>query len=340
MKWYHYFVCFLAGMFIANMVPHLAAYSEVIPIKRIGTRRFVPMRPRLQSVTFTGVLPYLRENPHHTEAAMRLSYFYSILLICAFISTALAQSSREIHKIVPLNSNGRLVIDTYKGSITITTHEKPEVEVDVKIESDDSDSDDAARDVKDTEIEINGEGNEVTLKTNYDNIEHEHYKHFWDFFTDHSGSSYSRPLVHYTIKMPRKAELNIKDYKSQARIDNLQSDLKYNTYKGEVEINNLNGSIDLETYKGRVRVLFSEIKNGSRFETYKGDITITVPKDNDFELRTDFERRVEFSTDFNVETIKRGNKHHPYNDYRGKINGGGPTLELKSDKGDLCLRAK
>jgi hypothetical protein len=187
---------------------------------------------------------------------MKLSYFFSVLILCVFIfSSALSQASREIHKIIPLKPDGRLIIDTYKGSITITTHEKPQVEVDVKIESDDSDSRDAEKDVEDTEIQIDGGESEVTLHTNYKEVEH-HHTGFWDWIADSFETSNSLPLVHYTIKMPRTAELRIKDYKSRTRIEDLKSDLRFNTYKGEAEIDNLLGGIDLETYKGTVRVSF------------------------------------------------------------------------------------
>jgi hypothetical protein len=78
------------------------------------------------------------------EDTMRLSYFFLLAAICLYVSSASSQVSREIHKTLPLKSDGRLVIDTYKGSITIATHDKPQVEVDVKIESDGSDSSMAA----------------------------------------------------------------------------------------------------------------------------------------------------------------------------------------------------
>jgi hypothetical protein len=272
---------------------------------------------------------------------MKLSYTLSILLLCIVLfSTALPQS-REIHKILPLKPDGRLVIDTYKGSITITTHEKEQVEVDVKIESDERDSHDADQDVEDTEIQISGGEREVTIHTNYKEVErhHNHHSSFWAWISDPFEPSYVLPLVHYTIKMPRTAELRIKDYKSRTRIENLHADLRLNTYKGEAEIENLIGGIDLETYKGTMDVAFSKIKNDSRIETYKGNITIVVPKDNGFVLQTDFERRVDFSTDFDVDEISRDRKHHHY-DYSGKIHGGGPTLELKSEKGDFRLKEK
>ncbi len=270
---------------------------------------------------------------------MRLSYYFSVLLLCVCISSASSQASREIHKILPLKSDGYLVIDTYKGSITITTHEKQQVEVDVKIESDDSDSRDSEMDVEDTEIQIEGGENEVTLHTNYKNVERHHHADFWDWIGSSFESSNSLPLVHYTIKMPRTAQLKIKDYKSRTRIEDLKSDLRFNTYKGEAEIENVFGGIYLETYKGTVRVSFSKIKNDSRFKTYKGAITIAIPKDNGFNLQTDFEKRVDFTTDFDVQAIARDKKHHQY-DYRGNVNGGGPTLELISDKGDIRLKEK
>jgi hypothetical protein len=270
---------------------------------------------------------------------MKPSYFFLILLLCATTSVVLSQPSREINKIVPLKSSGRVVIDTYKGSITITTHDKPQVEVNAKIEPDDSDSWNGGQDVDDTEIRIDGGEDQVTIYTDYKKVKRHHHKNFWDWFADPFETSYSLPFVHYTIKMPGTAELRIKDYKSRTRIDNIKADLKFNTYKGDVDIINLFGGIDLETYKGEVRVSFSKINNDSRFKTYKGNITLEIPKEDGFELRTDFERRVDFNTDFNVAAIERGSRHRSY-DYRGKINSGGPTLELESKKGEIYLKAK
>jgi hypothetical protein len=269
---------------------------------------------------------------------MRLSLFIAILLsVCT--ATGISQPIREISKTIPLKPDGHLAIDTYKGTITVTTHDKPQVEVNVKITSDDADSQDADSDVADTEIEIYGTDKEVTLHTNYDKIERNNFHSFWDWITDPHEISTSLPVVHYTIKMPRTAELRIKDYKSETHIDGLTSYLTLNTYKGTVEVLDLKGGIDLETYKGDARVSFISLKNDSHFETYKGNIAVTIPKQASFELQTNFEKRVHFNTDFDVEKHERNKKHHHY-DYVGTINGGGPTLEFTSNKGDIRLRAR
>lgn len=267
-------------------------------------------------------------------------YISLSVFLCLLFSNAISQETREIHKVIPLKSDGRLIIDTYKGSISIATHEKPEVEVTVKIESDDADSDNPERDVKDTEIQIDSRDNEVSVRTDYKNVERHHHRDFWDWFPEPFGSSYSLPLVHYTILMPRTAELKIKDHKSKIRVEDLHAFLRINTYKGEVEIDSIFGGIDLETYKGTAHLLFTQISSDSRIETYKGKVVVVIPKNNGFALETDFEKHVDFNTDFDVQTIERGKKHHRYYNYRGNVNGGGSILELKSEKGDIWLRAQ
>jgi hypothetical protein len=268
---------------------------------------------------------------------MRLPLLITILL-SVFISTAISQSVREINKTYPLKSDGHIVIDTYKGSITVTTHDKPQVEISVKIESEDADSRDAERDIEDTEIEIHSTSKEIMLHTNYKKVERNNNFNFWDWLDNPHEISNSLPSVHYTIKMPRTAELRIKDYKSESHIEGLTSYLTFNTYKGTVEVLDLNGGVDAETYKGDVRISFASLKNDSHIETYKGKISVDIPKQTCFDLRTDFGKRVDFRTDFDVETHDRDRKHHHYN-YSGKINGGGPTLNFKSDKGNFRLRA-
>jgi hypothetical protein len=269
---------------------------------------------------------------------MRLPIFLTILL-SVFVLSATSQSFREITKTIPLKPDGELVIDTYKGTITVTTHDKPQVEVYVKIESEARDSRDAARDVEDTEIEIHNTSKEVTLHTNYKRVERNNHFNFWDWLSDPREISNPLPLVHYKIKMPRTAELRIKDYKSESHIEGLTSYLTLNTYKGDMEVVAFKGGADIETYKGDMRISFESLNNNSHFKTYKGKMNVNIPKRAGFDLRTDFGKHVRFSTDFDVESHEHGSKHHHY-DYSGNINGGGPTLNFNSEKGDIRLRAE
>jgi hypothetical protein len=259
-------------------------------------------------------------------------FLLSVTTLIATVSHA--QDSREISKILPLKANGEVIIDTYKGSITVTTWDKPQIEIRARIEADDNfDTKYAAEKVRDTDVRIDATESRVRIKSDYDDVR-EHHHDFWSWFGDGSGSL---PLVHYTICMPATANLSIKDYKSRSSLKNLSSNLDFNTYKGEVEIVDLRGSLKLETYKGEARVHFNTMKDRSHFETYKGTITVELPKTASFDLDTDFGHRVDFVTDFDVDLPSHGRRHRNL-EFHGPINGGGASLVLRSTRGNIRLR--
>ncbi len=255
------------------------------------------------------------------------------LALFGFLVTGIAfsQETREVNKTVPLTADGKVYIDTYKGSIDINTWDKQEVEIHVKIEPDEWDRY-AEEKVRDTEIRIDATSSSVRIKSDYDRV-NRHSHSFWGIFNGETGSL---PFVHYTIKMPRTARLVVKDYKSKSTIANLRSDVEFDTYKGTAEFTNLEGSLTLETYKGDVRVDFADMKARSRVETYKGEIVVRLPKQKGFELDADIGRRGNFDCDFDLNQNYRSRRNRDY-DYRGTVNGGGPMLFLKTEKGTLRL---
>jgi hypothetical protein len=242
-----------------------------------------------------------------------------------------AQDTKEVRKSGPLSADGTVHIDTYKGSITVTAWDKSEFEVYARIESDESDRY-AEEKVQDTEIRIDASSSSVRIKTDYDRVNRRHHS-FWDLFGGESGNL---PLVHYTIKMPRTARLVIKDYKSKTSVADLRSDAEIETYKGSVEVANHDGSMTLETYKGEVWVGFANLARKSRFETYKGEIEVKLPKGKGFDVDAEIGRRADFESDFNLDGKYRSRKRHDY-DFRSSVNGGGPVLRLKTEKGTVRL---
>ncbi len=208
-----------------------------------------------------------------------------LFLFCAGL--AVSQQTREIQKTFPLEKDGRVSIDTYKGSITIEPWDKNEVDVHVKIEPDGWGRDDEEK-VEDTEIIFSASASSVRMKTDYDKVE----RHSW--FGISSGNL---PLVHYTVKMPRTAELTIEDYKSESVIGPLAGNVRFNTYKGE--------------------------------------ISLLIPQGVGCELDADIGRKADFRSDFEITStwrVKRGDE-----DIRGTINGGGPRIRIKTYKGEIRL---
>jgi len=253
------------------------------------------------------------------------------LIICVNFVPSISKESREFEKSFSLNKNGRVVIDTYKGSITVETWDRNKVRVQVKIEVDDWDSY-AEEKVKNTEIIFHSSKNTLKIKTDYDKIQ----SRSSGFFRKNTGSL---PLVHYSITMPATARLDIDDYKSFTKIMDLDASIDLETYKGTVVVKELNGSIDLETYKGDVEVEFEKFTGDCHFETFKGNIELAIPKNASFDIRAKISYKADFDSDFDLDVTHKGRKNRDRT-YRGKINKGGSELDIETEKGDIRLIKK
>jgi hypothetical protein len=259
------------------------------------------------------------------------SSFTLLILILSFSFSILAQDSREVRKSGEFDQNGRVSIDTYKGSIRVSTWNKSEIEIVARIESDGSDRH-SREQVEDTEIRIDLSSHSARIKTDYDRAKNRHHRFFGLFVGDDSDNL---PLVHYNIKVPKTTKVEIKDYKSRTEVTDLESEVNIETYKGEVDVARLSGSLDIETYKGEVRAGFTRLNGRSRFETYKGSIDISLPRGKGFELDADIGRHGSFDSEFALE--KKRHDRRSDTALRSAVNGGGPVVRLKTDHGTIRL---
>ena len=260
------------------------------------------------------------------------SAFFLLSLLLSFSLVGVAQDSREVRKSGEFSQNGRLSIDTYKGSIRVIAWEKPQIEIVARIEPDGWDRHSREK-VEDTEIRIDLSSHSARIKTNYERTWDHHSGFLGLFGGDDSGNL---PLVHYTIKVPKSTNIEIKDYKSRTEVNDLESDVSIDTYKGEVEVGRLSGSLSLNTYKGEVKAGFVRLGGRSRFETYKGSIDITLPHGKGFELDANIGRRASFDSDFPLERDRRQDRRRDM-EVRSVVNGGGPLVRLKTQYGTIRL---
>ena len=251
-------------------------------------------------------------------------------LICLLTVPVFSQESREIHKSGPFGKDGKLFVETYKGTLEVTTWDKAEIDIVARIESEDSGKR-AREDVEDTEVRVDLSSNSARIKTDYDRVRH--HNSFFGFFE--SGSN-ELPLVHYKIKVPAKVRVEVKDYKSSTIISDIQSDVVIDSYKGDIEVSRLSGSVNVKTYKGKARVDVASLLGRSRVETYKGEIDFRLPKGGGFDLDAEVGRDARFSSDFGLERERSRNRRRGY-DARVAVNGGGPVVRLKCDKGTVRL---
>ena len=243
-----------------------------------------------------------------------------LIATVAGISSAAESSaeSKDIHRTFPLDSRGHVTIDTYKGTIRVTTWDRNEIDVAVRIEED---GDLFAESIKRADVHFDASASDVRITS--DNP--------WMFFLDGFA-----PLYHYTIRMPRTASLRIKDYKSDSEVSDLAADLDVNTYKGSVRLRNYAGGLTVNTFKGEIHAEFAALSASSSIQTYKGSIDLRMPRASRFELHADLGRYADLNSDF---ARSAGSPRARFGELREPVNGGGPELRLRSHKGVLRLRA-
>jgi hypothetical protein len=252
-----------------------------------------------------------------------------LLTLPLFLAFALpaAEPTTEVKKTIPLPAGGRVEVETYKGSVNVTAEERPDVLVEARVTADTTcgDAETQAAWVRETEIRIESHDRGVRIESDYDKLAPFHH---WLF-----SSCTARPFVDYKIRMPRKADFELKDYKSKIELSGLAGDLRVDSYKGTIRVRDLDGSARLTTYKGEATVDFASLRSESRFETYKGDVEVLIPKGAGFDLDADSGRRGDFRSDFEGLVRVSGRT-------RMALNGGGPRLSLSTYKGTLRLSAR
>jgi hypothetical protein len=242
-----------------------------------------------------------------------------------------ADDGREIRRAMPLDPDGRVSIETYKGSVTVTGWDQPRVEILARIEPDGTDSSQAEK-VRLTEVDIEASGKAVRIRSDYSRVKS---RSFWSHFGEDDQGTL--PFVRYTVRMPRRGSFQLKDHKSRIGVSGLDGDVDLNSYKGIVELADLPG-VRLKTYKGEVRARFDRFERDSSFETYKGDILVELPARAGFDLEADTGRRGDLDNDFGLTAAS--DRDDRDGRYRGPVNGGGPNLRLETYKGRFRIRQR
>lgn len=235
--------------------------------------------------------------------------------------TAFSQT-KEVRRTLPLTANGHVQIDTFKGEIRVTTWDQPQVELVARIEPDGSSSE-SLRLANDTEVRIDSTGDSLHLKSDYPNVKH------WN------NDNVRMPFVRYTIRMPRTAELRIKDHKSEIEVSDLSGALEIDTYKGDSKVHRQNGAIRMHTYKGHGTFELSSLAGRNTFDTFKGLFDIAVPSSARFDVISESGPKASIRSAFPF--VLPAGTYNRNSNFQARVNGGGAELVLKSYRGEVNL---
>lgn len=157
--------------------------------------------------------------------------------------------------------------------------------------------------------------------------------------------------VDFEIQVPKNFNMKVEAYNNgHVNIEGVNGELDIESYNGPITLTNISGSASASTYNGAVKVTFSSVTTDvpMSFETYNGDVDITVPDGTKFSTKmktnrdifTDFES---FDLSQPKPTRNRDERREGYsikfeNWVQGDLNGGGADLTMKTRNGNIYIR--
>jgi len=248
-----------------------------------------------------------------------------VLLSLIGAEPAQAQSvAKTVSDTVALDPSGTVEIDTYKGSVTVTTWDRSDVGYEVQIEPS-SEGDD----VPFTTLDVTHSNQELELDADFP-----WRLQLFGVITISPGGT-ERAKFHYAVKIPESAHLEIEDYASTTQVTGTKGDVVIDTYAGTVEASTLTGGLALEMYRATAELSFSALTAPISIDTYSGPVRLTLPAEAGFNLDTDLQRADQLTAS---ETLSLPPVTDDDN-YDGPVNGGGPELSIESYSGTIELRS-
>jgi hypothetical protein len=132
------------------------------------------------------------------------------------LSTLVAGPAKEIRKTVALEPDGRVYVQSSRGSIQVTAWERNQVEVEARIEPRNILGSQRAC-VVETDVRVDAWPRSVRITPEYAFVERRIPRVLAALF----GECTEQPLVHYRIKAPRMAKLVIVGGESRVTVEGL-----------------------------------------------------------------------------------------------------------------------
>ncbi|MDC0601690.1 DUF4097 family beta strand repeat-containing protein [Aliiglaciecola sp.] len=258
--------------------------------------------------------------------AINQSKIFKLLSVFALL-TSMAVSAQTYTETFDVSSGGDLYLRTDAGRIVIDTHASDTVVMEVQVRGDDAEHFELSH-------EVNGDSVRIIGKVE-----------------GRKGWGWSRDLrVEYRVTVPEKYNLDMHTSGGSIDIEDLVGNIDAHTSGGSIDVGNITGDVKLKTSGGPIDTdrIIGEIDA----HTSGGSIRVTIAKQpsKDAELSTsggsirayiqeDMALDIDASTsggrvrsDFEVNgSIKKQS-------IRGEINGGGPTLELRTSGGSVSIK--
>jgi len=251
-------------------------------------------------------------------------------LLLVLLALGLAARADEWNRQYSVSGRPELHLSTGDGSVEFAVSEGKQVGVSVRTEGWNIGPDGVR-----IEEHQSGDRIEVTIHTQHAN----------------SFCFFCKRMIHVDVHLPAEANLDLHTGDGSIKGSHVHGNLYLNTGDGSIELENVGGQLSAHSGDGSIRVdgkfaslkvetgdgsIHAEVDRGSKMEgswylhSGDGSIELRVPED----LAADIDARTgDGSIHSDLAALDHADTRR--NSLRGKLNGGGPLLELRSGDGSI-----
>lgn len=154
------------------------------------------------------------------------------LFAVGLLLVAASAEARTEERTFQVRDGGQLTVDTDRGSIKVTTHNRDEVRVDVQISGSKADR---------FEVDFSQQGNEVTVNGDYDG------NSSWNW-----GWGGNSLKVEYRITVPQEFDVDLKTSGGSIRVEDLEGEVFAKTSGGSLHFGDIQGNVKGKTSGGSI----------------------------------------------------------------------------------------
>lgn len=269
--------------------------------------------------------------PQNGVLKMNIKKSFVLFFILIFAGSLLASDyyTKDFSKTVDFRSNGDIRVKTVNGKIDVTSWDKESVKIEAEIKVKARNRRDADKILDKVKIVIDKSSCQLTIEADYPKKRGD--DSFWDALFNWNGK---KPVVHFTIKVPRETNLDLRSTNGHVSAADVKGDNSLSTTNGGIEADGMAGSLDIRTTNGSVVAVVSVFgdRDKIRLKTTNGSVKLRLPTD----VRADVTAstvngaiRTDFPLTIQGKIMKRK--------ISGEINGGGGNIDISTVNGSVKI---
>ena len=249
-------------------------------------------------------------------------------LLLAATSAFAVELKETVDRTFDVRPGANVALSNVNGSITVSSWDQPRVRV-VAYKEVEGGREVAREAMKQLRIDLVPRDGGLLVKTHHPKEAHG-IASFFDWMTGNDVNA----SVRYELTVPKTMNLDIENTNGAIRLSDVSGKLELGTTNGRIEAKGCAGIIDAATTNGRIEAELVRVTPGQKINltTTNGKIVLAVPADLAAELDAGTTNGA-IRTDLPVVSSMLDD-----NRLRGKINGGGALVRLRTTNGGIEIR--